>query len=111
MSGSRLPLGGTASYEIVRAKQVGLLVSLNGTRSPVMIAVGETRVVNLGTFPVEIEVVEIAEPKPPTPSRFRFVGPTGVNQTVLAIDEAEAWRLFIQRNGPMDNITISEVSL
>jgi len=119
MSGNKAKINSKAEFEIVRAKRkdVGLLVRFNGQQLPVMLAEGETRTLNFGNFPVEIEVVEVVKPEPkvstpagPRTRRFRFVGPTGVDQSLLARDEADAWDRFTKRNGKLENITISELS-
>ena len=91
------------------SNDIRIVVRFNGQQLPAILSVGEPQTLDFGSFPVEIEAVQIIrKPRRPSgkpPYTYIFLTEDGVRTKVRAKDKANARRIFRQRN----NTVIQEI--
>lgn len=112
MSNQNVRLGDAAKPVIEPAPEVGVVVRFNGQQKVGILKIGESSTFQFGTFPVEVELVEIYRKKqvPTTgpPYHWRIVTTCGYERTIRAMDEDNALRIFRADEG--DEWQIKEIS-
>lgn len=112
MSGNHIPIGGHAVPSVEPAPEIGLVVRFNGQQMPVILKVDEPETLHFGTFPIELEVVQVirkkVRPASKPPYYWIIKNDQGVVARIRAMTEEDARRIFYQRSPEFTSITSIE---
>lgn len=102
MAGNHIHVDDTAGSVVEPAPTVGVVVRFNGQQQPAILSVGEPQTLDFGSFPIEVEVVQIIRSKP-RPSRkppytWIIESDDGEQYKVRSIAEKQARRMFLRNN-------------
>ncbi len=115
MSGNDLNAEQKAVPCVEPAPEIGLVVRFNGQQQPVILKVDEPETLNFGSFPIELEVVQVirkkVRPAKAPPWYYIIKNDQGVVARIRAMTEEDARRIFYQRSDEFTSITSIEPEL